>query len=195
MGWPTGWAGIQPLPIVAKLQTLKAVDPVTGAAFSRRTARTYVAAVVFTGSQGQPICDSWCGRPDLAQAALAKALRAWPSARLAPVAEPTPAAPAAEPVATPAPALWGEAVACEALQALADPGATPARPLLPGEALPPEPPAQAGPAPQLPRLQAQAWQARPATAADLPPADRPAWMLAPWAGQSLPELRAWHPAG
>jgi len=129
------------------------------------------------------------------------------------------------------------------------------RPVLPGEALPPEPLAQAGPAPELPTIrppatpealradaaafeaealqglqalatipalarsavdirsmarqliwradelravaasrEAQAWQARPATAADLPPAARPEWMLAPWAGQPLPPMKAWHPA-
>ncbi len=74
---------------------LQAIDPQTGAVFTRRTARTYVAALVFTGSQGQTICDSWCGRPDLAQKALAKALKAWPSARLAPVVDPeTPTTPA-----------------------------------------------------------------------------------------------------
>jgi len=68
--------------------TLKAIDPQTGAVFTRRTDRTYVAVVVFTGSEGQTVCDCWCGRPDLADKALTKARKAWPSARLAPVVDP-----------------------------------------------------------------------------------------------------------
>jgi hypothetical protein len=88
--------------------------------------------------------------------------------------------------------IWAENSPHNAYRVVAVDAPTP-RPVMPGEALPPAPPAQDGPAPQLPRLQAQAWQARPATATDLPPAERPAWMTAPWAGQPLPELRAWHP--
>ena len=68
--------------------TLKAIDPQTGAVFTRRTDRTYVAVVVFTGSEGQTVCDCWCGRPDLADKALTKARKAWSSARLAPVVDP-----------------------------------------------------------------------------------------------------------
>lgn len=100
------------------IATLKAVDPQTGTVFTRRTARTYVAAIVFTGSKGQPICDSWCGRPDLAAKALAKAQKAWPDARLAPVVDPAAPAPAAAPAHTlRSPA---ERVADEMLGALAD---------------------------------------------------------------------------
>lgn len=103
--------------MTAKTTTLQAVDPQTGAVFTRRTARTYVAAVVFTGSKGQPICDSWCGRPDLAAKALAKAQKAWPDARLAPVVDP----------AAPAPTLRSpaERVADEILEALAELSARP----------------------------------------------------------------------
>lgn len=49
--------------------------------------------------------------------------------------------------ATPAPAPWGDAWAQEALEALQD-----LRPCLPGEALPPEPPAWGAPGPELPAL-------------------------------------------
>jgi hypothetical protein len=82
---------------MSTLRTLTAVDPVTGARFTRRTARAYVAAIVRTLPTGLPdlvhssVCQQWASRPDLAQAALAKALKHYPTARLAPVTEPTPA--------------------------------------------------------------------------------------------------------
>jgi len=167
-----------------------------------------------------------------------------------------------EPAPHPCSAEGVAEAACQALAELIAEDEPQARPVLPGEALPPAPPAQAGPAPQLPTIRppftpaelraqaaeletealqalqalaetpalassaedvrsmarqltcratelravaarraaqaeaqalAQAWQARPATAADLPPAERPAWMLAPWAGRPQLELRAWHP--
>jgi hypothetical protein len=115
------------------------------------------------------------------------------------LAQATPeAAPAPEPQAQALQALAAWQPAPETVagmaQAIRQAQGLPPRPTLPGEALPPEPLAQAGPAPVLPVLQAQAWQASPATAADLPPVARADWMLAPWAGQPLPELRAWHPA-
>ncbi len=144
---------------MATLKTLKAVDPQTGAIFTRRTARTYVAALVFTGSNGELICDSWCGRPDLAQKALAKISRTRPSARLAPVVDP--AAPAPHPCSA-------EAVADAACQALAElsaeaePAPAPARgPLLPGE--PPRP----APAPFIYNW-AQGALGKPAPAPELP---------------------------
>lgn len=159
-------------------KTLKAVDPQTGAVITRRTARTYVAALVFTGGNGELICDSWCGRPDLADKALAKIRKARPSARLAPVVDP--AAPAPHPCSAEAVAD----AACEALAelreaqedlalALAQEDLTPEDlqaaqedlalalvwetepapapgPLLPGEAPRPAPAPAAGPAPALP---------------------------------------------
>lgn len=106
----------------------------------------------------------------------------------------------AAPEAAPAPEPQAQALPADVASLLADFDLNPAdllatpRPILPGEALPPAAPAWGGPAPVLPVLQAQAWQASPATAADLPPVARAPWMLAPWAGQPLPELRAWHPA-
>ena len=135
-------------------KTLKAVDPQTGAVITRRTARTYVAALVFTGGNGELICDSWCGRPDLAQKALAKIRKARPSARLAPVVDP--AAPAPHPCSA-------EAVADAVCQALAELSAeaepAPARgPLLPGEAPRPAPVPAAGPAPELPVIYSQQQQ-------------------------------------
>lgn len=202
---------------MAKLQTLTAIDPRTGARFTRKTARHYVAAIVVTTPNGLPtlvdasLCQQWASRPDLAQAALAKALRSEPTARLAPVANPEPEAHAQAQAETPHPCS-AEGVAAEALAALAELGATPeptprtpaeaqaaqglaalrqaridraqalarhqalrpcsphtlagmaqairqaqglpprVRPLLPGEALPPEPPAWGGPAPVLPTL-------------------------------------------
>ena len=78
-----------PLPLspMAQTRTIVAVDPATGARFTRRTARTYVAVVV-TGdpAQGKAWAQNWAGRPDLAQKQLAK----WgpeSNARLAPVTE------------------------------------------------------------------------------------------------------------
>lgn len=137
------------LPAMAQTRTIVAVDPATGARLTRRTARTYVAVVV-TGDpeKGQAWPQSWAGRPDLAAKQLAK----WgpgSTARLAPVVE--------DPWAEPA--LPGEA----------RPGAAApdARPVLPGEAEPPAPVAQDGPAPELPRLRADAAAGRPVSLAAL----------------------------
>jgi hypothetical protein len=122
---------------MTKTKTLKAVDPQTGAIFTRRTERSYVAAVVFTDSRGETCCDSWCGRPDLADKALTKARKGCPSARLAPVVDPAAPAPAPHPCSA-------EAVADDACQALAElsaeaePAPAPG-PLLPGEAPRPAP--------------------------------------------------------
>lgn len=157
---------------VAQTRIITALDPATGARITRRTARTYVAVVV-TGDPalGQAWPQSWAGRPDLAAKQLAK----WgpgSTARLAPVVEdPWAEAPAApEPVAEPAPAAVAEPVAapvpatraeraltvCQAALAAQELTRTlpRTRPTLPGEALPPEPPAWPAPEPTLPSLAA-----------------------------------------
>jgi len=79
---------------------LTACDQLTGALFTRTTARTYYAAVVITGASGPKLLRStaastWCGTAALAAKALATALKEEPSARLALVGLPAPAAPAA----------------------------------------------------------------------------------------------------
>ena len=84
---------------MAQTRTITARDPITGATFKRRTARTYHAAVV-VGDPAQAV--AWCGRPELAAKRLAEVAATHPTARLAlvvadPWAEPAPAA--AEPVA------------------------------------------------------------------------------------------------
>lgn len=98
------------LPAMAQTRTIAAVDPVTGTRFTRRTARTYCAAIVCTLSNGKAHAYAWAGRADLAAAQLAKYQRCCPDgdARLAPVvedaradAEPAPAV-VAEPEAAPA---------------------------------------------------------------------------------------------
>jgi hypothetical protein len=67
-------------------RTITATDPVTGQTVTRRTARTYNAAVVWTAADGSLHAHAWAGRPDLAAAALAKVTRAGiADARLAPV--------------------------------------------------------------------------------------------------------------
>lgn len=162
---------------MAQTRIIVAIDPATGARLTRRTARTYVAVVV-TGdpAQGQAWPQSWAGRPDLAAKQLAK----WgpgSTARLAPVVE--------DPWAEPA--LPGEA----------RPGAAApdARPVLPGETEPPAPVAQDGPAPELPRLRADAAAGRPVSLTALaralseaaPVAD--AWAGQPW-DPGTPEARA-----
>jgi hypothetical protein len=94
---------------MAQARTITATDPLTGQTVTRKTARTYCAAVVWIGSDGSLHAHAWAGRPDLAAAALAKVHRAGiADARLAPVtgdpwAAPEPAAPVAapEPVAEP----------------------------------------------------------------------------------------------
>lgn len=90
---------------MAQTRTIVAIDPATGARFTRRTARTYVAVVV-TGdpAQGKAWPQVWAGRPELAAKQLAK----WGGqcdARLAPVVEdPWTEPAAAEPVAAEPPA-------------------------------------------------------------------------------------------
>ena len=172
-----------------KARTITAADPITGTTFSRRTARAYVACVVWTGRNGETLAGSWAGSPDLAAAALVKARKVNPSARLAPVVSdpwtaPEPeAAPAAEPLPQIAPAAPAAAAADQAaaaadqaradwLAGCADPDhpasqyladlearkarrrvmAAARRPVMPGEALPPEPPAWGGTGPELPPL-------------------------------------------
>ena len=148
-------------------RTITARDPLTGQTVTRRTARTYHAAVVWTAADGSLHAHAWAGRPDLAAAALAKVKRAGiAGARLAPVtgdpwatAEPAPmpaAEPApAEPVAGPARLNATSEPALVSLAALAADlgrslglagggfGILPGRRrvTLPGETLPPEPPA------------------------------------------------------
>lgn len=92
------------LPVMA-VPTLTACDQLTGALFTRQTARTYYAAVVVTGANGPKLlysttASTWCGTEALASKALAKALREDPSARLALVGSPAPA-----PAASAAPEL------------------------------------------------------------------------------------------
>lgn len=166
------------LPAMAQTRTVVAVDPATGARLTRRTARTYVAVVVVGDpALGRAVAATWCGRPDLAEKALRKFSRE--DARLAPVVQDPWAAPAeAEP--TPAPVAEPEAVArlgfatfnreTEALsEALPADCYPPARPrlVLPGETEPPAPVAQDGPAPELPRLRADAAAGRPVSLAAL----------------------------
>jgi len=97
------------VPMAAPLIT--AVDPITGACLTRRTARTYFAAVVIDTAKG-PKALAWCGRPDLADKRLGEIAAVNDSARLAlvvadPWAEPAPAAAesVAEPPAAEPPAL------------------------------------------------------------------------------------------
>lgn len=67
---------------------ITAIDPATGARLTRRTHRTYVAAVV-TGDPetGKAYAHTWAGRDELAAQQLAKYQRWNPTARLAPVVE------------------------------------------------------------------------------------------------------------
>ena len=95
---------------VMAVSTLTACDQLTGALFTRKTARTYYAAVIVTGANGPKLlysttASTWCGTEALASKALAKALKEDPSARLALVGLPAPAAPAAPAPAGPAPEL------------------------------------------------------------------------------------------
>ena len=66
-------------------QRITAVDPITGACLTRRTARTYFAAVVIDTAQGVKAL-AWCGRPDLAHKRLGEIAAVNQSARLALVA-------------------------------------------------------------------------------------------------------------
>jgi hypothetical protein len=99
---------------MAQTRTITARDPITGATFKRRTARTYHAAVVIDTAAG-PKAMAWVGRPDLAPKQLERHSTADRPARLAlvvadPWAEPAPAVaePVAEPVAAVRPCLPGE---------------------------------------------------------------------------------------
>jgi hypothetical protein len=147
-------------------RTLTATDPVTGQTVTRRTARTYHAAVVWTAADGTLHAHAWCGRPDLAAAALIRMQRAGVSdARLAPVtgdpwaaqAEPVaPARPRVNATAAPAPvSLAGLAADMGRSLGLAGAGHLPAarrRPVLPGELTPPPAAPAGGPGPELPAL-------------------------------------------
>ena len=64
---------------------ITAVDPITGACLTRRTERTYFAAVVIDTAQGA-VAVAWCGRPDLADKRLRDISSRHASARLALVA-------------------------------------------------------------------------------------------------------------
>jgi len=137
---------------MAQARTITARDPITGATFKRRTARTYYAAIVCDHAAG-PEAVAWVGRPDLAPKQLDRHSTADRPARLAlvvadPWAEPAPAA-VAEPV-DPA-----RAVADEALAALAELSAA-ARPHLPGEPATVPAPSHGTAAPQLPDLKGAA---------------------------------------
>ena len=117
---------------MAQTRTITARDPITGATFTRRTARTYYAAVV-VGDPAEPV--AWCGRPELAAKRLAEVTATRPSARLAPVVE--------DPWAEPAPA--------------AAPAEAPAvRPCLPGEPATAPAPSHGTAAPTLPHLKGAA---------------------------------------
>jgi hypothetical protein len=122
------------LPAMAQTRVIVAVDPATGARFTRRTARTYVAVVVVGDpAQGKAVAATWCGRPDLAERALRKFSR--PDARLAPVVED----PWAE--AEPAPAVVAEPEAVARLGfATFNPETEGLGEALPADCLPPPPP-------------------------------------------------------
>jgi len=85
---------------------IRAIDPITGEAFTRTTARTYYAAIVATNpASGAVETLTWCGRPDLALSKLDRAVRGtldhWrgprPDARLAIVETVLGEAPAVKP--------------------------------------------------------------------------------------------------
>ena len=128
---------------MAQTRTITARDPITGATFKRRTARTYHAAVIIDTAAG-PKAMAWVGRPDLAPKQLERHSTAGEPARLAlvvadPWAEPAPAV--AEPVAEPVPA--------------AEPVAA-VRPCLPGEPATAPAPSHGTAAPKLPDLKGAA---------------------------------------
>jgi hypothetical protein len=119
---------------MAQTRTITARDPITGATFNRRTARTYHAAVV-VGDPAEPV--AWCGRPELALKRLAEISKTHPTARLAVVVSDPWAEPVAEPVAVaePVPAV---------------------RPCLPGEPATAPAPSHGTAAPKLPDLKGAA---------------------------------------
>ena len=138
---------IDPTGQARKARTLTATDPATGQTVTRRTDRVYVAAVVYTSSDGKVYAAAWAGRPDLAAKALEKTgVGSENGYRLAPVTsdpwatpepEPTPAAPA-----TPEPEPTPDLVAAVAPAPLNPAGglillefrsATPGRPYLAGD--------------------------------------------------------------
>jgi len=146
---------------MAQTRTITARDPQTGATFTRRTARTYHAAVIIDTAAG-PKAMAWVGRPDLAPKQLERHSTAGEPARLAlvvadPWAEP---APAAEPPA--AEHLHSEparAVADDVLAALDQLNAEPVpavRPCLPGEPATAPAPSHGTAAPKLPDLKGAA---------------------------------------
>lgn len=146
---------------MAQTRTITARDPQTGATFTRRTARTYHAAVIIDTAAG-PKAMAWVGRPDLAPKQLERHSTAGEPARLAlvvadPWAEP---APAAEPPA--ADYLHSEparAVADDVLAALDQLNAEPVaavRPCLPGEPATTPAPSHGTAAPKLPDLKGAA---------------------------------------
>ena len=68
------------------MRTLKAIDPVTGQVFTRRTARTYIACLVLTSAHdGKDHAVNWFGRPELAAAGLARSRQFNATGRLAEV--------------------------------------------------------------------------------------------------------------
>jgi hypothetical protein len=139
---------------MAQTRTIVAVDPATGARFTRRTARNYHAAVIIDTAAG-PKAMAWVGRPELAPAQLRKYCAVHPEARLAPVTED----PWAEPAVAAAPVDPARAVADEALAALAELSAEAedvARPHLPGEPATAPAPSHGATAPKLPDLKGAA---------------------------------------
>ena len=100
---------------MAQTRTITARDPITGATFKRRTARTYHAAVIIDTAAG-PKAMAWVGRPELAPKQLDRYSTAGEPARLALVA----ADPWAEPGPAAAPVDPARAVADQALAALAE---------------------------------------------------------------------------
>ena len=134
---------IDPTGQARKARTLTATDPATGQTVTRRTDRVYVAAVVYTSSNGKVYAAAWAGRPDLAAKALEKrGVGSENGYRLAPVTS--------DPWATPEPEPTPEPVAAEPQPVAAAP--EPCRPLLPGEPPAAAPVAPAGPEPTLPPL-------------------------------------------
>ena len=139
-----------PLPLdtmASQTRVLTATDPLTGQTVTRRTARTYHAAIVWTGANGALYTYGWAGRPDLAAATLKKVHRAGVAdARLAPVtADPWAAVEPVAQAAAPAPVAQAavEPVAQAAVEPVAQ-AAAPA-PVAPVAQAPVEPVAQARP--------------------------------------------------
>ena len=126
---------IDPTGQARKARTLTATDPATGQTVTRRTDRVYVAAVVYTSSNGKVYAAAWAGRPDLAAKALEKrGVGSENGYRLAPVTS--------DPWATPEPEPTPDLVAAVAPAPLNPAGglilmefrsATPGRPYLAGD--------------------------------------------------------------